>query len=186
MVLRRIKTYRILSGATVWHRAKRCWFGVSDSQESTSLPTGAGSWIRIGGGKMSRAGTWCVRKAIGGSPSGRCSLPSSRLCRSGWPYLGRRGSQGSRPKRRSLLSRFHFPRRVRQGSPCLQLPAVDVMTGSSFAAVAMPAQWGASEIPYNSDQAQITPAFPYQYVPDVAGGLLIHVQPPRQRRPAHL
>ena len=30
---------------------------------------------------------------------------------------------------------------------------------------------GASEIPYNSDQAQITPAFPYQYVPDVAGGL---------------
>ena len=29
----------------------------------------------------------------------------------------------------------------------------------------------ASDIPYSSHQAQITPAFPYQYVPDVAGGL---------------
>jgi phosphate transport system substrate-binding protein len=31
--------------------------------------------------------------------------------------------------------------------------------------------FGASDIPYSSQQAQSTPAFPYQYMPDVAGGL---------------
>jgi phosphate transport system substrate-binding protein len=31
--------------------------------------------------------------------------------------------------------------------------------------------FGASDIPYSSDQAQSTPSFPYQYLPDVAGGL---------------
>jgi len=30
---------------------------------------------------------------------------------------------------------------------------------------------GASDIPYSSQQAQSTPNFPYQYMPDVAGGL---------------
>jgi phosphate transport system substrate-binding protein len=31
--------------------------------------------------------------------------------------------------------------------------------------------FGASDIPYSSQQAQSTPSFPYQYMPDVAGGL---------------
>jgi phosphate transport system substrate-binding protein len=31
--------------------------------------------------------------------------------------------------------------------------------------------FGASDIPYSSQQAQSTPTFPYQYMPDVAGGL---------------
>ena len=133
--------HRILSGATVWHRAKRCWFGVSDSQESTSLPTGVGSWIRIGGGKMSRAGTWCVRKAIWRFTVGATLTAGLTLCRSGWPYLAQ-GLAGVSTKTTVAAFPVSFPSQSSSRFAVSSAATSVSITGSSFAAVAIQAWIG--------------------------------------------
>ncbi len=152
---------------------------------------------------MSRAGTWCVRKAIWRFTIGATLTAGLTFVPLGLAVSGAQGLAGVSTKTTVAAFPVSFPSQSSSRFAVSSAATSVSMTGSSFAAVAIQAwigrtaklfglniNWqvqssviglndfaarqvdvGASEIPYNSDQAQITPAFPYQYVPDVAGGL---------------